>query len=437
MNRSAGSSVSRLATHASKGRQVSPWRRLGAGLITGAADDDPSGIATYSQVGAQFGYATLWTLFLVMPLMIAIQMICARIGRVTGHGLADNMRKFYPAWISQGLCALLLMANVINLGADIGAMGAALKLLIGGPAVAYAIAFAITSLILQVCVPFSRYAPFLKALTVSLFSYVATVFVIHVPWGEVLRGTLLPAFKATSAYAVAIVAILGTTISPYLFCWQAAQEVEEINASDERMPLKHAVHQGPDAINRIQWDTVVGMVFSNVVAFFIMLTAAVVLHAHGKTDIQTSADAAAALKPLAGRFAFWLFAAGIIGTGLLALPVLAGATAYAMAGAWGQPYGLEHTPRQAKWFYTVLIGSMVLGAALNLTPVDPIKALYWSAVINGIVAVPMMIVILLVAQNRKAMKSFVITGWVRGLGWAATFVMGAAAVVMFVTWGKS
>lgn len=418
-----------------KQTSTSWWRRLSAGLITGAADDDPSGIATYSQVGAKFGYATLWTLLLAMPLMIAIQMVSARIGRVTGRGLADNIRRYYPRWIVQVVVLMLLVANIINLGADIAAMGAALQLLIGGPALAYAVAFALLSLVLQVFIPFSRYSPFLKVLTVSLFAYVATVLVVKVPWGEVIGQTLMPSIHPSSEYAVAVVAILGTTISPYLFCWQAAQEVEELKDSDEREPLKHAPSQGPDALKRIQTDTTVGMLFSNIVAYFIILTAAAVLHAHGKTDIQSAAEAASALKPIAGRFAFWLFAAGIIGTGLLALPVLAGATAYAMAGAWARPYGLERKPKDARWFYGVLIGAMVLGALLNLTPINPIKALYWSAVINGVAAVPMMVIILLLARNRGAMGEFIVHGWLWTLAWAATIVMALAAIIMFATWG--
>ncbi|WP_250622929.1 NRAMP family divalent metal transporter [Pinirhizobacter soli] len=412
-------------------------KRLSAGLITGAADDDPSGIATYSQVGAKFGYATLWTIFLTMPLMIAVQVVAGRIGRVSGFGLFDNLQKHYPSWLVYGLTFLLIIANVINLGADIGAMGAGLKLLIGGSAIAYALAFALVSMLLQVFIPFSKYSPFLKVLTVSLFAYVATVFVARVPWAEVLKGTVIPKIQWTADYAMAVVAVLGTTISPYLFCWQAAQEVEEIRASDEREPLKHTPEQGADAIKRIQVDTVIGMVFSNIVAFFIILTAAVTLHAHGKLDIQSSADAAEALRPIAGRFAFWLFAAGIIGTGLLALPVLAGATAYAVAGAFHQPYGLERSPSKAKTFYGVLIVAMILGAMLNLTPIDPIKALYWSAVVNGVAAVPVMILMILLSNNKDAMGEFCVKGWIRWLSWLATLIMGAAAIVMFVTMGKS
>ncbi len=410
--------------------------RLSAGLITGAADDDPSGIATYSQVGAKYGYATLWTMCLALPLMIAIQTISARIGRVTGKGLAENMQTQYATWFVHALVGSLLIANVINLGADIGAMGDALKLLIGGPALAYAVGFALFSVALQVFVPFSRYSPFLKVLTLSLFAYVATVFVAKVHWGEALKNTVVPTFQWNAGYAVAIVAILGTTISPYLFCWQAAQEVEELSGDNERKPLKKEPAQAPVAMQRIRFDTTVGMFFSNVVAFFIILTAAAVLHAHGKTVITSSAEAAAALRPIAGKFAFLLFGLGIIGTGLLALPVLAGSTAYAMAESWHKPYGLEKKPSKAPFFYAVIIASTLIGAALNLTPIDPIKALYWSAVINGVAAVPMMIVIMFMANNKKVMGKFVVVGWIRWLAWTATAVMGLAAIIMFVTWGK-
>lgn len=409
---------------------------LSSGLVTGAADDDPSGVATYSQVGAKFGYATLWSMFLALPLMIAIQIVSARIGRVTGKSLADNMRSQFPGWIVTSLVSALVIANVINLGADVGAMGSALQLLIGGPAVAYALGFGLLSTLLQVFIPFSKYAPILKILTISLFAYVATVFVVKVPWGQALHGTFVPSFQWTADYATAIVAILGTTISPFLFFWQAASEVEELKSDGPRRALVNKPSQGRNAIERINTDTVVGMAFSNVVAFFIILTAAAVLHAHGKTDIRSSAEAASALKPIAGRFAFWLFAGGIIGTGMLAVPVLAGATAYAWAGATGKVYGLEHRPKKAKFFYTILIGAMAIGAGLNLTPIDPFKALYWSAVINGVAAVPIMVAVMLLAQKKALMKKFAIKGWVKWIAWLATIVMAAAAVVMFCTVGS-
>ncbi|WP_132145139.1 NRAMP family divalent metal transporter [Luteibacter rhizovicinus] len=411
-------------------------KKLSAGLITGAADDDPSGIATYSQVGAAYGYATIWSLLLVMPLMIAIQAISAQIGRASGQDIASNMRKHYPHMLVYVLIFSVVLANIINLAADIGAMGAALKLLIGGPALLYAAVFAIVSLLLQIFVPFSHYSPVLKVLTLSLFAYVGTVFVIHVPWGEVIKGIAIPKATFDARYVVAIVAVLGTTISPYLFIWQAAQEVEEIRGESYRTALKWAPWQGPGALARIRLDTSIGMIFSNVIAGFIILTAAVVLHAHGKTDIQSSSEAAEALRPIAGRFAFALFAAGIIGTGLLAVPVLAGSTAFAAAGALGYPCGLEHKPKRAKLFYGVLIIASVAGIALNFTPIDPIKALYWSAVINGVAAVPMMVMIMFLSMNRKAMGKYTLNTSLRIWGWIATVVMAIAAAVMFLTWGK-
>jgi len=416
------------------GPESPPWANLGAGLITGAADDDPSGIATYSQVGAAFGYGMLWCVFVTMPLMIAIQAISAGIGRVTGRGLMDDVRLCYPRWLVYALVTSIFMANVINLAADIGAMGAALKLLIGGPALLYAAGFAVLSLVLQVFIPFTRYAPILKLLTLSLFAYVATVMVLDVPWRAVLRSIVLPPVSWSASYAVGLVALLGTTISPYLFCWQASEEVEEIESSKQRKPLQEAPLQAPSALRRIGIDTTVGMIFSNLVAFFIILTAAVVLHAHGKTDIQSSAQAAEALRPLAGDLAFGLFAAGIIGTGLLAVPILAGATAYAAAGAFGQRSGLEHKPGEAMFFYGVLVVASLIGIALNLTPLDPIKALYWSAVINGVAAVPLMIAMMLMGSSRKVMGDFTMPWPLKLFGWAATAVMVLAAVMMFATW---
>jgi len=368
--------------------------------------------------------------------MIAIQGISAGIGRVTGQGLMDGVRKYYPRTLVYGLVLSIIVANVINLAADIGAMGAALKLLIGGPALVYAAVFALVSLLLQIFVPFSRYSPFLKLLTFSLFAYVATVMVIHVPWLAVLKSLVVPPITWNAKYAVGLVALLGTTISPYLFCWQASQEVEEIHSNKLRKSLRRAPLQAPNALRRIGIDTAVGMVFSNLIAFFIILTAAVVLHAHGKTDIQSSSEAAEALRPLAGKLAFALFAAGIIGTGLLAVPVLAGATAYAASGAFGQRSGLEHKPLKAKFFYGVLIVASLAGIVLNLTPLDPIKALYWSAVINGVAAVPLMIVMMLMGSQSRVMGKFTMPWPLKIFGWLATAAMAAAAIVMFATWGK-
>jgi len=416
-------------------KEQSFWARLGPGLITGAADDDPSGIATYSQVGAGFGYAILWTAFFTFPLMVGIQTVSARIGRVTGQGLAANIRKHYPPWLLYSIVVLLLVANTINIAADIGAMGAALRLLIGGPAHLYAIAFGLVSLLLQIFVPFPRYAPILKLLTLALLAYVATIFVVKVPWSEVFYQTIMPSLSLKADYLIAIVAVFGTTISPYLFFWQASQEVEDQRAAPGEEPLVIAPEQARLQLRRIQIDTYVGMGFSNLVAFFIMLTAVVTLHLHDITDIQTSADAAQALRPLAGDFAFVLFSAGIVGTGLLAVPILAGSAAYAVAESFKWPIGLGLQLLQGRGFYAIVIIATVLGVALNFTPIDPIKALFWSAVINGVISVPIMIVMMLMAIRHDIMGEFVITRRLAILGWVATASMAIVVLAMLATWG--
>jgi len=413
--------------------QKSFVKKLGPGLITGAADDDPSGIATYSQVGAQFGYSILWTTFLTFPLMVGIQIISARIGRVTGHGLAANIRKHYSPWILHSLVCLLLVANTINIAADIGAMAAALKLLIGGPAHLYVIAFALLSLVLQIFIPFPQYAPILKLLTLSLFAYVATVFAVEIPWGEVLRGTIMPLASFGADYVVAVVAVFGTTISPYLFFWQASQEVEEQRAAEGEEPLKEAPEQARAHLRRIKVDTYIGMGFSNLIAFFIILTAAVTLHLHGVTDIETSAQAAEALRPMAGEYAFLLFSAGIVGTGLLAVPVLAGSAAYALAESFKWPIGLGRKLLEARGFYMILTIATLLGVMLNFTSIDPIKALFWSAVINGVIGVPIMAIMMAMAAKPEVMGQFVVTPRLRILGWLATAVMALAVLAMGVT----
>ena len=410
------------------------WKKLGPGLITGAADDDPSGIATYSQVGAGFGYSMLWTTFLTFPLMVGIQIVSARIGRVTGEGLAANIRRRYPAWLLHSLICLLLIANTINIGANIGAMGAALKLLIGGPAHLYAVVFAVTSLVLQIFIPFPRYAPILKLLTMSLFAYVATVFVVNVPWREVLSNTIMPSISFKADYAVAVVAVFGTTISPYLFFWQASQEVEEQRAADGEEPLKEAPEQAEAHLNRIKIDTYIGMGFSNLIAFFIMLTAAVTLNLHGITDIETTAQAAEALRPIAGEFAFLLFSAGIVGTGLLSVPILAGSAAYAVAESFNWRIGLGLKLVEARGFYAILTIATLMGVALNFTPIDPIDALFWSAVINGVIAVPFMAIMMLMVGRADVMGPFVATPRLRILGWLATAVMALSVLVMALTW---
>jgi NRAMP (natural resistance-associated macrophage protein)-like metal ion transporter len=409
------------------------WKKLGPGLITGAADDDPSGIATYSQVGAGFGHSMLWTTFLTFPLMVGIQIVSARIGRVTGNGLAANIREHYSPWILHGLVGLLVIANTINIAADIGAMAAALKLLIGGPAHLYGVAFAVVSLVLQVFIPFPRYAPILKLLTLSLFAYVATGFAVEVPWGNVFHSIIAPSVSFETDYVVAVVAVFGTTISPYLFFWQASQEVEEQRASKGEKPLKDAPEQALSHLQRIKMDTYIGMGFSNLIAFFIMLTAAVTLHQHGVRDIQTSAQAAEALRPIAGEYAFLLFSAGIVGTGLLAVPVLAGSAAYAVAESFRWRIGLGRRLLEARGFYMILIVATLLGVMLNFTSIDPIKALFWSAVINGVIAVPIMVIMMSMAAKPEIMGKFIVTSRLQILGWLATAVMALAVLMMAAT----
>jgi len=372
------------------------------------------------------------------PLMAGIQEISAQIGRVTGRGIAGNLRRHYaPAWLFL-MVGLVLVANVINIGADIGAMGAAVRLLVGGPALLYAAGFALLSVVLETLMPYDRYAHLLKWLTLSLLAYVATVFVVHVPWGHALRATLLPSLSWKAEYVVSIVAVLGTTISPYLFFWQAEEEVEVARANPTDKPLKLDPRDARSQLHRIRVDTYTGMAFSNLVAYFIMLTAAATLWATGHTDIQTSTQAAAALGPVAGPYARLLFALGIVGTGLLALPVLAGSAAYAVGEALRLPVGLNREVGRARGFYAVIGGATLIGLALNFHVVhlDPIKALFWSAVINGVVAGPIMVLMLLMASSPRVMGQFTLNTRQKTLGWAATAVMLAAAVALFATWGK-
>ncbi len=408
-------------------------KKLGPGLITGAADDDPSGIATYSQAGAQFGFNMLWTVLFTYPLMVGIQIVSARIGRVSGHGLATNIRRHYPAWLLYSVVGLLLIANTINIAADVSAMGEALKLIVGGPAQLYAIGFGIISLLLQVFIPYRRYVRILKWLTLALLAYVATAFAVHTPWLQVFAKAVFPQMSWKPEYVTTVVAVFGTTISPYLFFWQASQEVEEQLADPEARPLISAPEQAAANLRRIKIDTYMGMGFSNLVAFFIILTTAVTLNLHGITDIQTSAQAATALRPIAGDFAFLLFSAGIIGTGLLAIPVLAGSSAYAMAGAFQWKNSLERAPMEAQRFYAIIAVSTVIGIALGFTPMDPIKALYWSAVINGVISVPIMFVMMLMAVRPEIMGKFVISTPLKLLGWLATLMMALAVLAMFLT----
>lgn len=410
-------------------------KRLGPGLVTGAADDDPSGIATYSQAGAQFGTGLMWTMTLAYPLMVAVQLASARVGRVTDHGLGKSLDQVMPKWLVTIFIALLFIANTINVGADLAPMGEASALVAGGWPHAFTVGFAALSLLLQLFVPYHRYVHFLKWLTLVLFAYIALVFMVKVDWHAAATGLIIPKISGAEAVTT-VVAIFGTTISPYLFFWQAAQEVEELDHSDEREPLKEKRSQAPDALSRIRWDTFAGMAVSSVVALAIILGTAATLHAAGKTDIQSAADAAQALKPVAGPFAFAIFSLGIIGTGLLAVPVLAGSSAYGICEIGGWDASLEHKPMRAKAFYAVITLGMLLGVGIDWSPINPMKALFWSAVINGVTAVPVLVGLMIVVSKPSIMGEFVASPPLKFFGWLATAVMGIAAVAMIVLFAR-
>ena len=411
-------------------------RSLGPGLITGASDDDPSGIGTYSQAGAQLGFGIGWTLILTYPLMVAIQEISGRIGRVSGYGIAGNVCRNFPAPMVWFLIVLLFVANTINIAADLGAMADSLKLLIGGPAILYVILFGTVSVIAQIFFEYKRYVAFLKWLTLSLFAYVITLAVVRVPWGEAIKGLLIPRMSYDRTFLTTLVAVLGTTILPYLFIWQSSQEAEEQRIDKTKKPLKRDLSDHEPELRRIRLDTVIGMAFSNLIAIAIVMTTAATLHAHGITDISSSAQAAAALKPLAGDFAELLFALGIIGTGLLAVPVLAGSTAYAIGEGRKWPVGLSRRPKQAVAFYGVLSLSAGLGIALNFTSLDPIKALYWSAVVNGVLAAPVMAMLMALVRRRRVMGELVVRGGLYWLGWTSTAAMALCTFGMIFSFGS-
>jgi NRAMP (natural resistance-associated macrophage protein)-like metal ion transporter len=408
-------------------------QRLGPGLITGASDDDPSGIGTYSQAGAQLGFGVGWTMLLTYPLMVAIQEISGRIGRITGHGIAGNVCRHFGAPAIWSLVVLLAAANAINIAADLGAMADALKLVVGGPSVLYVVAFGLASVLAQVFLEYKRYVAILKWLTLVLFAYVIALFVVKVPWLEALNGLFVPTIQWNGTFLTTLVAVLGTTISPYLFVWQSSQEAEEQRIDPAKKPLKEKSATQRRELQRIRIDTMVGMAMSNLIAISIIITTAATLHAKGKTDIQSSSQAAEALKPIAGAFAEIIFALGIIGTGLLAIPVLAGSTAYAVGEGRKWPVGLSRKPKQAVAFYSVLALSVGLGVILNFAPVDPIKALYWSAVINGVLAAPTMVMLMLLVRNPKVMGDLVIRGWLYALGWASTVAMAFCIVGMIAS----
>ncbi len=406
--------------------------RLGPGLVTGAADDDPSGIGTHSQVGAQFGYGLSWTFLFSFPLMVAIQEVAAEIGRVTGAGIARNLRRHYPRPLLVLMVGLLLIANIVNLGADLAAMGAAVGLLIGGPLGLYTLLFGIFCVVIEVWLSYDRYSSVLKWATLSLFAYVAVVVVAQVPWGEALTSLVVPRIEWTGAYATAVVAILGTTISPYLFFWQAGQEIEEQKRHKVKPLCITPKEAGPE-LQRIRIDTLTGMAFSSIVSLAIVFATAATLHANGIRDIETSAQAAEALRPIAGDFAFALFALGIIGTGLLAVPVLAGSAAYAVTEMFGIAGSLDAKPTKARLFYGTIAVTTMIGVSLQYVGIDPARALYWAAVVNGVLAAPLMVMMMLIVRNPRAMGRLTLGRRATITGWFATAVMAVATIVFFAT----
>ena len=407
-----------------------PLARVGPGLITGAADDDPSGIATYSQAGAQYGFNMLWTMPLAFPLMAAVQSLCARIGRVTGRGLAANLREAFPPGVVRAAVLLLLIANMLNIAADVAAMGETAELVTGVDRHWMTVLVVLGTLLAQVFIPYHRYVRFLKWLTLSLLAYAAVLFTVHVPWREVALRTWWPRLHLDAAAATVVVAVFGTSISPYLFFWQASEEVEEMRGQPGALPLLRDPAAAAAELRRIRWDTWSGMFYSDLTAYFIILATAVTLHAAGITHIETAAQAAGALRPLAGDFAFLLFALGILGVGLIGVPVLAGAGAYALAEIMDWESGLERRAKDARGFYAVIAVSILAGLLIQYLPVSPMRALFWSAVINGVVAVPLMVLVLVLAARRSVMGDFAARGPLLVLGWIAAAVMTVAAAIM-------
>ena len=413
-------------------RLVKSMRELGPGVITGAADDDPSGIATYSQAGAQFGYGLLWTMVLTYPLMSAIQLVSAHIGRVTGAGLASNLTKTFPKKVVGLLVGILLLANTINIGADLSAMAASATLVVGGNEHVFVMVFAALCVLLQLFLSYRQYARVLKWLTLSLFAYVGVLLVVHTDWPAALLGLLVPTNLGREAI-LTVVALLGTTISPYLFFWQSSEEAEEVANHKAEKPLNQAPRQAPRQFRRIRFDTLTGMAFSNIIAIAIIMATAATLHQQGITQIESAAQAAEALRPVAGSFAFGLFALGIIGTGFLAVPVLAGSAAFAVAEIFGWKEGLENPPQQAAGFYSVIVAATLVGVLIDWSSINPIRALFWSAVLNGVAAVPLMIAMMIVVSSRKVMGKFTADRLTMIFGWGATAVMAAATVLFFLS----
>jgi len=414
-------------------KQESFFRCLGPGLITGAADDDPSGISTYSVTGAAFGYAPLWTALFCFPLMTAVQMMCARLGMVTGKGLAGVIRERYPRWVLWSACALLVTANTVNIGADLGGMGKVTEMVTGISSIYWTPAYALLIASFLIWLSYYSVARIFKWMTLVLFAYVIAAFFAKPDWGAVLRYTFIPHVEWSGKYWATLVGIFGTTISPYLFFWQASQEVEE-----ERQQGEVTLDQRKGATNaelrKSRKDVITGMLFSNLIMYFIIMTTAATLHAHGKTVIDTARDAADALRPLAGNGAYWLFSLGLIGAGMLGVPVLAGSSAYAVSEAAVWRGSLSDRPRLARKFYIVIAAGLLLGLGLDYAGINAVAMLFWSAVLNGVLAPPLIVIVLLLTSSRKIMGSRLNPGWLKGLGWTTVAVMSAATIAMFATW---
>jgi len=406
------------------------FRVLGPGFITGAADDDPSGISTYSVAGASTGFSMLWLTLITTPMMAVIQGMCARIAMVSGEGLAAVMRKRLPRWLAYALAALVIVANTFNLGADLAGMAAAAHLVVPLPVDAFVFVFGVALLAAQAGLPYTTIANIFKWLTLALFAYVITAFVVHPPWREVAFNFVVPHVRLNASWLATMVGVLGTTITPYLFYWQSSQMIEE---EKRRGNATLASRRGTDAeqLCDAHADVNIGMIFSNLVAFFIIVTTASTLAVHGKSDIATADQAAAALRPLAGKFAEMLFALGMIGTGMLAVPVLAGSSAYVAAQTFRFREGLDERPDRAPRFYGVIAAGLIVGIGMDLFRIDPIKALFWSAVLNGVAAVPILAVVVAIASDRKVMGEWRSSLLARAWGWATVSLMGVAVVAMF------
>ncbi len=408
---------------------------LGPGFITGAADDDPSGIATYSQTGSLFGYSQAWTALFSFPFMSVVQEICGRIGLVTGMGLARVIKAHYSKWILYLAVFILFFANTINIGADLGAMAASAKLLVDLPFIFWIIIITATTLLLEIFVPYPTYAKILKYLTFSLFSYIITVFIVKQDWFKIIKSIIIPNFSFSKEYVLNIVAILGTTISPYLFFWQADEEVEEEIQNHKIASMgRGKPHINKGDIKKLRLDTVIGMFFSNLVMLAIIITTASTLNAHGIKNITTADQAAAALRPLAGDFAFLLFAAGIIGTGLLAIPILAGSASYAISEAFGWKEGLGKRFSQAKAFYLVIALATIFGLMVGFLPIKPFEMLYWSAVLNGLCAPILLILIMRISNNKQIMGERVNSRFSNVLGWGITLIMGLCGIFLLLSY---